>query len=171
MDAYVLGTHSGDLPTHILGDAGSGRVRAMGQLEGAPHTVYVAIEGDTPEALEEAIAVVRGAGIADEVGLTLNPESGDEVMALPFVIHFPSRMPPPEVMIFIYVQADGVVEALQEAVDSLGADGVAVASDGEGRVLVELGGSRSAVEDAAAAFAGRHGGAVVARVDGGLSYA
>lgn len=172
MDAYVLGTHEGGLPTHLLGDAGRGRVRAMGSLEGSPHSIYVAVDGDSPEAIADALSAVNDA--IDAVALTLNPETdgGGTVAALPFVIHMPSRIPPPDEVVFIYVEADGIGEALQVVVDTLGPDGVAVAGDGEGRFIVELGGSSSAaVESAAAAFAERHGGAVVARVSGGLAYA
>lgn len=172
MDAYVLGTHKGDLPTHLLGDAGSGRVRAMGALEGAPHSIYVAVEGDTREALEDAVAIVTGAGIEAEVGLTLNPEAADSGNIIINLIHIPSRMPPWELLLFLWLEGELFADAIETAVEHLGPEGVAVASDGKGKVLIELGGNNAAkVEAAAAAITDRHKNVVVARVAGGLSHA
>lgn len=172
MDAYVLGTHTGDLPTHILGDAGSGRVRAMSQLEGAPHSIFAAVEGDSPEALEDALAAVRGAGVADAVALTLNPEADDVGTIIINLIHVPARIPPWELLVFVYLEAELILETLEAAVEALGAENVAVASDGQGRVLIELGGpNASAVQATADALAGAHKNAVVGRVAGAISYA
>jgi hypothetical protein len=172
LNAYVLGTHEGELPTHVLGAAGSGSVRAMGRLEGSPHTVFVALEGDTPAAIEEAIAAVSAAGVAAKVSLTLNPDGPQVATLIPGIIHWPSRFPPYKFVIFIYVEADGIDAAFNGAVADLGSDHVSVAGEGDGRFLVELvGDNAEAVEAAAAAFATHHPGSVVGRVAGGLSHA
>jgi len=170
MDAYVFGTHEGDLPTHVLGAAGSGRVRVMGQLEGAPHTVFVGIEGESHDALDEADAAVRGSGVADAVSFRPDPNAS---AALPLIIHMPAKIPPWLRIIIIFLEAEAIEAAILAGHEALGPDGIAVATDGQGRYLVELGGDdAAAVELAAAAFADLDANAVVAQIGGGgLAYA
>lgn len=169
MDAYVLGTHEGELPTHLLGAAGGGRVRVMGQLDDAPHTVFVGLDGDSHDALDEADAAVRG-GVGDAVSFRPDPNAS---AALPLVIHMPAKLPPWLRIIILFLEAEAIEAAILAAHEALGPEGIAVATDGAGRYLVELGGDDAAALDAAAsAFAELDANAIVATVGGGgLAYA
>ncbi|MGN6473707.1 MAG: hypothetical protein ACTHK4_08685 [Mycobacteriales bacterium] len=168
MDAYVLGKLSGDLPTEILGKQGQGSVRAMGRLEGSHHEVFVAVEAETKEGIDDALAAVAKTGIASEV--TFRPDP-DAAASVPLVVHLPARVPPWLRLIFIWLEQELNLKALEEAVHKLGKDGVAAVSHG-GRALIELGHDEAEKAEAAAkAVAAAHPGAVVARVDpGGLAY-
>lgn len=171
MDAYVLGTHEGELPTHLLGPAGSGRVRAMAAVEGSPHTIYIAVDGDTEEALGEALAVVDNSSLHGAIHLVAS-EVASRHGVFVSTVHGTSHMPPVECIIFLFIEAESIEDAFLAALDALGPEGVAVAADGRGGFVVELGGDDpAAVEAAAEDFTGRHPNAIVARVTaGGLSH-
>jgi FAD/FMN-containing dehydrogenase len=141
----------------------------MGVLEGGPHTIFVGVEGDSDAALEEAAAAV-GAGLADHVMFRPNPDASS---ALPGIIHMPAKLPPWLRIVLVWLEGDGVEAAILVAHEALGPDGIAAATDGAGRYLIELGGDDIAAVDAAAsAFAGLDSDAVVAQVGGGgLAYA
>lgn len=147
MDAYVLGTHDGELPTHLLGH-GDNRVRAMARLDGPDHNVFYALEVPNAESVDGHVSAIGDAGSI--VGRILIIDGNIAAV----VIH-PSHMPPWERYLFLLLELEAIEEALAAARDILGEGGVAAAADSQGHILVELGGNdAAALQEAAALFGG-----------------
>jgi hypothetical protein len=154
MDAYVLGQHDGDLPTHLLerGELGN-RVRAMATLDGPDHNVFYAIEAPDQNALDTHTASLAEAGTDSQrtMSACLDPDCLPLLGKDSHVIH-PSFIPPCLYYLFHWLfhpgdpeaGTDFVAEGLDKAREILGDDGVAASTDGNGNVLIELGGNDEA---------------------------
>jgi hypothetical protein len=139
MDAYILGRHEGDLPSHLLAQGEPGnRVRAIARLEGPDHDVFYALEAPDQQSLDSLVQAITVAGS--------NPASVLPACALIHCkgaianVRGPSYLPPWPTYVFEWFDADTAAEAIQLAVDSLGEDAVAAATDGQGHILIELAG-------------------------------
>lgn len=163
MDAYVLGKHDGELPTHLLGQ-GDNRIRAMARLEGPDHNVFYALEVPDEGSVHPHTTAIADAGTIIAEILIHNAEVAGFIL---ITIH-PSHMPPWERYVFLLLELEleELEQALVEAGEILGPDGVAAAVDGQGRALVELGSNDPAgIEQAMTALGG---GAVHAVGAGGI---
>jgi hypothetical protein len=145
MDAYVFGTHDGDLPSHLIGAGELGnRVRAMARLDGPDHNVYYAIEAPDTAALDSHVSNLTATGTAPTSTILMcGSQPCADLLANGYQPHsLPSHLPPWECVQFLaLLLEEGVspAEELEAARLLLGADGVAAATDGEGRVLIQLG--------------------------------
>jgi hypothetical protein len=143
VDKYVFGKHTGDLPTHLVGQGDpDNQVRAMVRLDGPDHDVFYALivrEEQEQQDTEAHLSVLSEAGTTESQ--PFNPCLGnptcEEVVA--YIGGKVTFMPPYRCLLFILVEADGTLEVLRELVDDLGEEAVAAVTDGSGRFIVELG--------------------------------
>ncbi|HVV75947.1 MAG TPA: hypothetical protein VHC43_07910 [Mycobacteriales bacterium] len=157
MDAYVLGTHESDLPTHLLQDGAEGdRVRAIARLNGVDHNAFYAIEAPDAESAELHLEKIKGLGT--NVNWWLIHCVAEDCLGLmeikPFSILNPSKMPPYDFYLILTVEQEHVRDEVATARQLLGEDGVAAATDGRGRFLIELGSNDQSALDAAVATFG-----------------
>jgi hypothetical protein len=149
MDAYILGTHEGELPTHLLAHGEEGhRVRTMGRIEGPTHNVFYALEVPDLAAFERIAGHIADAGTANPQ--TIQPTGHPEYRSSK---HAPSHFPPWDriAILLLHLELEKQIAATAAAVKRLGDEGVAVITDGSGLTLAEFGGNDAAEVDAAAA--------------------
>jgi hypothetical protein len=162
MDAYILGTHEGDLPTHLLegGEVGN-RVRAMAQLDGPDHNVFYAIEGPDQATVDAHVRSIVAAGTTVQHAITPDDGRTNDPEWVMIGVSHPSHKPPWEYYIFWRLLHYGdpveytgaLAEGLGAARDLVGDDRIAVAINAEGDVLIELcGDDQAALVEAQAAL-------------------
>lgn len=162
MDAYILGKHDGDLPTHLLSGPGGNRVRAMARLDGPHHDAFYAIEVDDPDGVTVLTESLSDSGLV--ISQTHVAAVADENKVAAHIVPYvhPSHMPPWECYAFIHAQwVEQIPEILAAILAELGDGTVAAAVDSDGNVLIELGSDdEAAVTAAAAGLADALGGGV-----------
>lgn len=143
MDAYVLGTHEGDLPTHLLGQGEEGhRVLVMARLDGPDHDVLYKIEAPDKEGVSTHVANITGAGsLIDRILIRCIRENcfGLIETIKPYMGVAPHSLPPYVYYAFQWLEQDHIRDEFAALVDIVGMDGLAAATDGEGHFLIEYG--------------------------------
>lgn len=143
MDAYVLGTHDGDLPTHLLGRGEEGhRVLVIAPLSGPDHNVLYKIEAPDADGVQHHVERISGVGTL--VGRILIRCTSENCFGLiesvkPFLILGPHSLPPYLHYVFQWLEQAHVRDEVAALVEIFGPEGVAAATDGEGHFLVEYG--------------------------------
>lgn len=142
MNAYFFGRHSGDLPAHLLRDAGDEHgIFAMAPLEGDTHNVYYAASVPESATIGDVTGTVESAGSSVEAVIIqcLSDDCLRLVLAVVGGVLGPCHIPgPPEWIVFLVIEGRDELRHLEQAQDRLGRDNVAAAYDGDGRFLVEL---------------------------------
>jgi hypothetical protein len=155
MDAYLLGRRDGELPTELLGGPEGNRVRAMAQLDGPEHNVFFAVEGPDQEAIDAHFDAITSGGTQASWKLVIEVLAEDDSLLAKIATGgtHPSHMPPWEMILFLQLEIDEITEAVADAIDAakdrLGANGVAIGSNGAGGMLIELGSKDPAAVEAA----------------------
>jgi hypothetical protein len=151
MDGYVLGRHTGELPLHLLQEGEPGnRIRAIARVEGPDHDVVYAIEAPDEQALSLHTTSTSTAGTSSTKSLIV-------CVSLPCQAQGghtngnPMHMPPWECILFLWLEAEDISEIVGDIKESLGADSIYTATDGEGHFLVQLGSDDQERVDEAAA--------------------
>jgi hypothetical protein len=143
LNAYLFGRHSGDLPLHLLANGEKGnRIRAMANLEGPDHTIFVAFEVPDVDAANEHVMSLSSSGV--DPG-PIVPMCGSETCAQLLMSIIQSMVAELEgFLIYLYLRlvVSGRVEILTELVAELGPHGVGAITDGDGTVLIEIGGHK-----------------------------
>lgn len=143
MDAYVLGSHPGELPTHLLGDEEGNRIRAMARLEGGDFDVFYALETQSEEDVERHVAALRDAGTDIIIiwhGHGGPVESGP--ISLPPPLPPPPRpswIPPRPWLLFLLAEIVDVILLVESLRERFGIDNVAGYHGSDGRYLIEVG--------------------------------
>ena len=156
MHTYLLGRHSGDLPTHLVGTEHEGhRVFSVAPLDGPDHTVFIGLKRDETIAPSEPARPMSGSlstGPDDpisDVVVVVECLAENCMGLLPKLPINPCYLPGWQVIAFVIVFAEHLRDALPRAHQRLGEGAVAVATDGHGRFLVELAANdRGAIEQA-----------------------
>lgn len=158
MDAYALTRATGELPWHQVGRGEPGnRVRAMAQLDGPDHDVFVALEVPHGDAIREHLDASFFAYAQADAEVSTDPTvdptqivpclSDDCMCLIPGVFGRVSFIGEPDSnYAFVLADVDGPLSVLAEIAEELGPDRVAAVTDGQ-RVLVELVGSDRAELD------------------------
>ena len=145
MDAYVLGSHPGELPTHLLSAEPGNRIRAVARLEDGEYDVFYALETQSEEDVERHLAAIREAG-TDPLVVWHTHGSGAVALGpipwpkpLPPPPPAPAWVPPCDWYLFLVAKVGdvlGLVEALRHR---FGPENVAVVQGPDGRHLLEVG--------------------------------
>jgi hypothetical protein len=155
MDAYILGTHEGDLPIHLLKEGEPGnRIRAMARLEGPVHNVFYALEAPDEMSVDSLTTTVGSSGTTPQKSMVvcLRPPCLVTVGGGPGRPNpNPSYVPWAEMYVFHLFEAETAADAVRAARASLGEDAVAAATDGNGRIMVELSSNDATALDSASA--------------------
>lgn len=143
MQAYVFGRHTGEPPLHLVGTTHDGvTVQAMTALEGAEHTLFTKLHVENAAVLSEPRSVDDPIGqIVDDATITLGCTSpdcdgliGDIVSRVAFIGTGHSYFA------FMLCHADGPLDHLRDYEKLVGPNRIAAATDGKGRVILELAG-------------------------------
>jgi hypothetical protein len=150
MDAYILGRHDGELPTHLLSGPGGDRVRAMARLAGPAHDVFYALEVADERSVTVLTESLTASGLVvseTHMPLTSDPDK------YAIVGHIrPSHFPPWDFYLFIHGdEVEDLPNQLSAAADELNEGTVGFAIDASGKVLIELGSNDEAKVNAVAA--------------------
>jgi hypothetical protein len=140
MDAYVFGKHDGELPVHLVGSGEPGnRVRVVAAIDDSAYQILYAFEAPDQQVLDEQISTTQSNGTTPS---TVMVPCADEdcVQQVKNIVERVSWLPPYPCLLFILVEAEGVLEVLTDLVEELGAKAVAAFTDGSGRFVVEVGG-------------------------------
>ena len=158
MHTYLLGRHTGDLPTHLVGTEMDGHeVFAVAELDGPDHSVFVGLKriGATAPNLEPGAQrpmsgqLPSSGDVVGEAVVFVQCVRDDCLGLLPELPINPCYLPGWDLIVFVFVFAEHLRDALPRAHQRLGNGAVAVATDGGGRFLVELAGNdRHALEEA-----------------------
>ena len=143
MQAYVFGRHTGEPPLHLVGTTHDGvTVQAMTALEGAEHTLFTKLHVENAAVLSEPRSVDDPVGqIIDDATITLgctSPDCNDLIGNIVSRVAFIGTGHP--YFAFILCQADGALDHLLAYERQLGPNRIAAATDGKGRVIVEIAG-------------------------------
>ena len=146
MDAYVLGTHEGDLPTSLVGAGDEGnRIRAAAKLQGADQNVFYALQVESADDVQPHVDAIIASGTSPIAILT----AGSEAATLLIVPHHPAYLPPGLWTAFVHVVGEGADRAVEVLLELLGEERVAAARLDDGSVLVEAtGDDRDELADA-----------------------
>jgi hypothetical protein len=136
VNAYVFGTHSGDLPADLVDRHSPGDgVRAVVRLRDGEHDILYAVEAPDDDRLSEHIAAVSDAGTQGLVVLQEGSWAANLLPPLP--APRPMWLPPSEALMFVLVTVEDVSEFVTRLVESLGLTSVATWPTTDGRWLVE----------------------------------
>ncbi|HVB27616.1 MAG TPA: hypothetical protein VNE21_06870 [Mycobacteriales bacterium] len=140
MNTYVFGKHSGAVePGSLVGGEPGSRIRAAVRLDGADDVLY-AIEAEDEDGLQNHLLTITTAGTT-VITFPLTVCVDTECLALlKDISYLPMWLPPFDIYVFAALEGDGPLDVLVE----LEAPGVAAATDGHGRFVVELGGAERA---------------------------
>lgn len=157
MNVYLLGSHDGELPTHLLRDAESEHgIFAMGRLSGDQHTMYYAASVADSASVGDVVGTVEGAGssVATIIVQCVSETCLGLILWLLGVIT-PCHVPgPPEWVVFLVLRGREELRHLEHALERLGRGHVAAAYDGDGTFLVELAADdRDLLDEVASTFA------------------
>ncbi|MBV9097558.1 MAG: hypothetical protein JO079_05845 [Frankiaceae bacterium] len=143
MQAYVFGNHTGEPPTHLVGNSYDGvTVQSMTALEGAERTLFTKLHLDN----EQVLSAPRSADdpvtdLVTDAQVIVGCHSPD---CLDKLGNIESRVAfigiGKEYYCFIVGKADDALKHLPIHAEQLGPDRIAAATDGKGNVLVELAG-------------------------------
>jgi hypothetical protein len=143
MQAYVFGRHDGEPPTHLVGQTFGGvTVQSMTALEGVDHTLFTKLHVDNPAALSTPMSGEDPVGdIVNDAMVILgchSPDCSDLIANIESRISFIGR----EHAYFCFILCDvvGALDHLPEHERDLGTDRIAAATDGNGRVVIEIAG-------------------------------
>src|SRR5438270_1278384 len=141
MQAYVFGHHTGEPPTHLVGQTYGGvTVQSMTALEGAEHTLFTKLHLDNPQTLSEPRSSDDPVGdLVNDAQVILgchSPDCMDVVANIESRISFIGREH--RYATFILCNSDGVLEHLPDYERELGPDRIAAVTDGKGHVVIEL---------------------------------
>lgn len=128
MDAYVLGSHSGELPTHLVSANTGNRIRAVARLEGGQHDIFYALEVDSVDDFDRHVRDIEGAGT--RIAVVLNPHGGNVQMGpIPLPIPppppTPSWIPPCEWAMFVFATVEDIVGLIEKLRERFGVEYVA----------------------------------------------
>jgi hypothetical protein len=141
LNAYFFGRHEGELPQHLLREAGAEHgIWAIGALAGDEHNVFYAAALPESAAMQEVTGAIDGAGtnVVDTLMECVSDDCKQMVMAILGVVA-PCHIPgPPEWILFLIIEGREQLRHLEQALERLGDGNVAAAYDGHGRFLVEL---------------------------------
>jgi len=146
MQAYVFGRHTGEPPTHLVGKTYRGiTVQSMTALEGAEHTLFTKLHVDNPQVLD---APMSSSEPDDPVGDIINdaqvilgchsPDCMDLIANIESRISFIGGSHP--YFCFMLCDVGDVLDHLPEYERELGPDRIAAATDGNGKVIIEIAG-------------------------------
>lgn len=141
MDAYVLGMHEGDLPTHVVNEGEAGhRVVVVAPLSGPDHNVLYKIEATDADGVHGHIERISGLGTV--INKWLIRCISENCFGLietfkPFSILGPHSLPPYLYYVFHWLEQEHVRDEVAALLEIFGPDGVAAATDGAGHFLIE----------------------------------
>ncbi len=123
----------------------------MARLEGPEHNAFFAIEAPDSETVELQIEKLRGFGTNIDWWLIrcVSENCFGAFEIKPFIILNPSKLPPFAYYLLLKLEGEHIREEVRVAREHLGQDGVAAATDGKGRFLVELASNDEQALDAA----------------------
>jgi len=140
LDAYAFGRHEGDLPVRLLGRGAPGNgIRAIAHLDGREHTVFVALDVPDVDGAHKQMLMMSESGVTtDGFVVSCGSES-----CLDMLMNIVSRVADAAgFLIYLYLRlvVSGRVEILPTLMDELGAEAVGAITDGQGTVIIEVGG-------------------------------
>lgn len=143
MQAYVFGTHSGEAPTHLVGQTyGAVTVQSMTALEGAEHTLFTKLHLADPLALSQPMSGEDPVGdIVNDARVILgctSPDCTDVVGNIESRISFIGG--PHRYFCFILCDIGDRLDHLPDHERELGPDRIAAATDGNGNAIIEIAG-------------------------------
>ena len=141
MNAYLFGSHKGNLPVHLLGKGAPGnRIRAMAELDGPDHSIFVAFEVPDINAANQHVMSLSTSGV--DPGPVV-PMCGSETclqLLMDIVESVVADLDGFLLYLYLRLVVTGRVEILRELVKELGSDRVRAITDGAGTVIIEIGG-------------------------------
>jgi len=144
MQAYVFGQHTGEPPTHLVGNTYGGiTVQSMTALEGAEHTLFTKLHLTDPLALSQPMSgeqdpideIVNDARVI--LGCT-SPDCSDLIGNIVSRISFIGGQH--LYFSFILCDIDDRLDHLPDHELELGSDRIAAATDGNGNAIIEIAG-------------------------------
>lgn len=141
MQAYVFGNHTGEPPTHLVGQTFGGvTVQSMSPLEGAERTLFTKLHVDNPQTLEQTRSSDDPVGgLVNDAQVILGchtPDCSDLVGNIESRISYVGREH--RYAHFILCDATDALDHLPDYERELGPDRMAAATDGKGHVVIEI---------------------------------
>jgi hypothetical protein len=140
LNAYLFGRHSGDLPLHLLekGEKGN-RIRAMAQLDGPDHTIFVAMELPHVDAGQQHVESLTTSGVSPGPIVVMCGSETCLSLLLSLVESVVAELEGFLVYLYLRLVVRGRVEILRDLVEELGHERVRAITDGTGTVIIEIG--------------------------------
>ena len=142
MDAYVLGSHPGELPTHLLSAEPGNRIRAVARLEDGEYDVFYALETGSEEDVERHLSAIREAGTNPLVIWHTHGSGAAARGPIPWPKPLPppqpSWLPPRPWLLFLLAEIADVIIFIESLRERFGVDLVAGFLAPDGRYLIEV---------------------------------
>jgi hypothetical protein len=137
VDAYVFGSHDGELPISLVGTGDEGRrVRAIARIDSDGPDVVYALQVASADDARQLVDALGAAGTRP--GTVLFPDAAAAATSLhPIPVPHPAYLPPGRWIAFVHVVGEGAEQAIETLLELLGEGRVAAVQLDDGSYLIE----------------------------------